>query len=125
MRALQALEGEKYFSLETFKRNGDGVKTPVWFAHDGDSTIFMTDGRSWKCKRLRRNDACRVAACDLRGRVHGEWFDGTCRPIDGARADAANALLVKKYWFAMRVGTVLSRATRRFGHRKTYRITFE
>src|SRR6266853_1422683 len=26
--------GQKYLNLETFKKNGDGVKTPVWFAAD-------------------------------------------------------------------------------------------
>ena len=126
--ALDALRGEKYLSLETFKRDGTGVKTPVWFAHDGASLVYMTDGRSWRCKRLRRNDACKVAACDIRGGirggVRGTWFDGVCHPIDGAEAEAAEAQLVKKYWVAMRIGTVLSRAAGRHKRRKYYRITF-
>jgi len=92
------LEGENYINFESFKRNGKGVKTPVWFAHDGDTLVFFTNENSWKVKRLRRNADCRVAACNMTGKViKSEWVDGTCRRIEGAEAKAAHALLSKKY----------------------------
>ena len=34
-----SLRGENYINLETFKKNGQGVKTPVWFAHQGESLV--------------------------------------------------------------------------------------
>jgi len=34
---FEQFRGEKYISLQTFKKNGQGVKTPVWF-------VLHTDG---------------------------------------------------------------------------------
>ena len=31
---LDQFANQNYLSLETFKKNGDGVKTPVWFVLD-------------------------------------------------------------------------------------------
>ena len=93
------LRGEKYINFESFKRNGDGVKTPVWFARDGDTLVFFTNENSWKVKRLRRNSDCRLAACSVTGKtIKSEWLDGTCRRIeDPSEVKAAHVLLSKKY----------------------------
>lgn len=93
------LDGEKYINFESFKRNGDGVKTPVWFARDADTLVFFTNVNSWKVKRLRRNSDCRLAACSVTGKtIKTEWIDGTCRRIeDMAEVKAAHELLSKKY----------------------------
>ncbi len=121
---LDALRGEKYINLETFKRDGTGVKTPVWFAHDGDGIAFFTDARSWKVKRLGRNDRVRFAACNVRGTVHGEWFEGRChRAEDPADAQAVLRALTRKYWVLMPIGNVLARVAGRTKHRACYRIT--
>ena len=32
--AVRQFAGAKYLSLETFRRTGIGVRTPVWFAQD-------------------------------------------------------------------------------------------
>jgi PPOX class probable F420-dependent enzyme len=121
---LRDLARESYINLETFKRDGSGVKTPIWFAIEGDGLVFMTDGRSYKCKRLRRNDKVRFAACGMAGAIKGPWFDGTCRPIDDpAERKRAIAALASHYPFAWRLGTVMSTIGRRVGHRAYYRIT--
>lgn len=121
---IDALRDEPYFNLETFKRSGDGVKTPVWFAVDGDSFVFMTDGRSWKCKRLRRDDRAKVAACDVRGKVKGPWFDGTCTVIDDeAERTRAEAALADKYTWQWRMLGVGARIGRTYAHRAYYRVT--
>ena len=52
--------GQKYLNLETFKKNGDGVKTPVWFAADPSASLdsdaakiyAYTIGVSGKVKRV-------------------------------------------------------------------------
>ena len=45
---------KQYLNLETFRKNGDGVKTPVWFAQEGESLYVMTIPTSGKAKRIRR-----------------------------------------------------------------------
>lgn len=124
-QAIRSLEGENYINMETFKRDGSGVKTPVWFAHSGDGLVLFTDSRSWKVKRLARNDKVRVAACNMRGGVHGEWFDGSCHVLEGDEAKAAHKALTKKYWLLMRVGNVAAGLAGRSKHRAYYRITLD
>jgi uncharacterized protein len=62
---------QKYISLETLRKNGEGVKTPVWFVlHDGALYVY-TEATSWKVKRIRHNLRIRVAPCTMRGVVMG------------------------------------------------------
>ena len=80
--AFAAFAGHKYLNLETFKRSGDGVKTPVWFAADPANDLASdaarlyayTVGNSGKVKRIRNNARVRIAPCDMAGKLLGEWW---------------------------------------------------
>jgi len=52
---IEQLKKQQYISVETFRKNGVGVKTPVWFAQDGESLVVRTEGTSGKMKRIRNN----------------------------------------------------------------------
>jgi IS605 OrfB family transposase len=100
-----AFAGHKYLSLETFKKNGDGVKTPVWFAADptedldsGGAKLFVyTIGVSGKVKRIRNNGRVKIAPCDMRGAVLDDWVDARAEIVSGAAAEFGMRLLNKKY----------------------------
>src|SRR3954467_3974411 len=92
------LGAEKYISLETFKKNGEGVKTPVWFVLHNGALYVYTEADSWKVKRIRNNPRVRVAACTVRGQGKGPWVDATASLIDGDERLAADRLLNKKYF---------------------------
>src|SRR5437868_15193587 len=83
------LDSARYINLETFKKNGDGVKTPVWSAPLDGKLVVFTAGESFKVKRLGRNPKIRVAACDARGNVRADTVghDGTGRILGGAAAE--------------------------------------
>ena len=89
--------GHNYLSLETFRKNGQGVATPVWFAEKDGLFYVYSLAESGKVKRVRNNPKCRVAPCDARGRLRGEWVDATARIVEGDEASQANALLNTKY----------------------------
>ena len=101
-----AFAGHKYLNLETFKKNGEGVKTPVWFAADqsasldsSDAKLYMyTIGVSGKVKRIRNNNRVRVAPCSARGGLLGEWVDARAEIVSGAEAEQGMQLLNKKYF---------------------------
>ena len=101
---------DEYINLETFKRDGTGVKTPVWAAPLDGTLVVVSTGTAYKVKRLRRDPRIRVAACDFRGRVRGEWRDGTGKvldePADIARAQAA---LRRKYGWKIATGDLVAR----------------
>src|SRR6516164_11841717 len=71
--SLQELAAERYVSLVSFRRNGNGVPTPIWVAACDGKLYAVTNGTSVKMKRLKANDRIRLAACDARGKVRGNW----------------------------------------------------
>ena len=92
------LAHEKYINLETFKKDGTGVKTPVWAAPMDGALYVFSAGNAWKVKRIRNNGKARAAGCDSRGNVHGEWFDGKARVVeDPETIERILGALKKKY----------------------------
>jgi PPOX class probable F420-dependent enzyme len=100
-----AFDGKKYLSLETFRANGAGVRTPVWFAAATDrqgtdvSTLYAySTASSGKAKRLRRSNIAKVAPCDMRGKITGPWFDAHAAIVTGDDFDRGMQLLDRKFW---------------------------
>lgn len=97
--------GQKYLNLETFKKNGDGVKTPVWFATDSSAKLdsagaklyVYTIGVSGKVKRIRNNSSVKIAPCNMRGDVRGDWVPALAEIVSGAEAAHGMQLLNRKY----------------------------
>ena len=108
---LAPFEGQNYISLETFKKNGQGVKTPVWFVLHNDAFYVYTEADSWKVKRIRNNPRVRVAVCSIRGRIKGPWLDATASVIEGEERLAADKLLDRKY-FLKKIFNFLTRINR-------------
>ncbi len=100
-----AFAGQKYLNLETFKKSGDSVKTPVWFAAEPSASLessgaklyVYTIGVSGKLKRIRNNPRVKVAPCNMRGDVRGEWADARAEIVTGAEAEHGMRLLNEKY----------------------------
>ena len=84
----QALQQATYINLETFRKNGVGVKTPVWQTSEAGTIYVWTQAESWKVKRIRANPRVRLCASDARGNPLGDWHDGQARIVDGADAEA-------------------------------------
>ena len=78
---LDALFPGRYLSVTSFKRDGTGVATPVWFVSDGRRLFAFTDLHSAKIRRIRRNPKVLVASCRLGGKLRRE-------PVAGARRGA-------------------------------------
>jgi PPOX class probable F420-dependent enzyme len=104
----------KYFSLETFRKSGVGVRTPVWFAEDTTqqprTVLYVyTLPDSGKAKRIRNNPKVRIAPCTMRGEVRGAWVDARARICDGAEVEKGQELLNQKYGLMKRLGDFFSR----------------
>ena len=100
--AFAALQGHKYVSLGSFRKNGQPVHTPLWFAEDADKLYVMTRDDSWKFKRIRNNPRVRVAPSTMRGRITGPEIEARARILSADEFPAARRLLRRKYWL-MRV----------------------
>jgi PPOX class probable F420-dependent enzyme len=94
------LAEEKYILLTTFRRNGDGVATPVWIAPLGDGRAgFGTDATSGKVKRIRNNRAVTAQACSMRGTVKAgsPVVHATASIAEGAAYEDVHRAIRKKY----------------------------
>jgi PPOX class probable F420-dependent enzyme len=103
-----ALEHKRYISVTTFRRNGEGVATPVEFVVQGTELYVRASGMG-KVKRIRDNPRVRVAPCTMRGRVTGAAVDGTASLLDDEETAALYELFSKKYGFLWRLGMRLRR----------------
>ena len=112
MDKVAPFQNEKYLNLETFKRDGQGVKTPVWFVLRENGALYAyTEATSWKVKRIRRNPRVRIAPCDVRGNLKGEWREATAQIVSGEEEQAASRLLDQKY-FLKKIFNLLTKLRR-------------
>ena len=107
---LSELGDPKYISLETFRKNGEGVRTPVWTVAKDGKLLVWTQGDSWKVKRARNNPQVRVAACDMRGNTEGPWVEGVITSIsddEGVKKEMSRALR-RKYHLLLAFVTLVA-----------------
>ena len=87
----------QFINVETIRKSGQGVPTPVWFVEDKDTLYVRTVDGSGKVKRIRNNPRVRVTPCDVRGGPLGEWVEGQAHFADAAESNRVNRLLARKY----------------------------
>jgi PPOX class probable F420-dependent enzyme len=88
---------QQFINLETYRKSGEGVKTPVWFYQDGSTLYFTTQANSGKIKRIRANRQVQVAPCKVNGDLLGEWVPARVELLDDEYAKHVNDLFRKKY----------------------------
>jgi uncharacterized protein len=95
---LRQFGNQNYLNLETFRKNGQGLKTPVWFVQDGEKFYVRTVSNSGKVKRICNNSQVNVMPCGQVGEPLGTWVPAKAREItDPATAELVRKLLVSKY----------------------------
>ncbi len=79
--------------LTSFRRNGQGVGTPVGTIASNGKLYFMTAAATWKARRLARNPRVTLAPGNRRGEALGPAIEGTARRLYGEEAKRARGLL--------------------------------
>lgn len=91
-------EGQSYLSLETYRKSGQAMPTPVWFVEHGGALYVKSESDAGKVKRIRNNPRVRIAPCDARGAVKGDWAEAKATIVPGGpEAERILALWGKKY----------------------------
>jgi PPOX class probable F420-dependent enzyme len=89
---------QKYLNLETFRKSGVGVRTPVWFVQDGQTLYIRTIAGSGKVKRIHNNSQVNIAPCKMDGTLLSDWVQAEARQISDQEIDRkVDRLLGKKY----------------------------
>jgi PPOX class probable F420-dependent enzyme len=94
---VDTLARAKYVLLETRKRDGTWVGTPVSIVGEGGRLFFRAYDRSGKAKRLRNFPEVRVTPSNYRGRPRGDTATGTARLLGDAESQPVRSLLAAKY----------------------------
>lgn len=117
---LEALFPGRYLSVTSFKRDGTGVATPVWFASDGRRLFAFTDLRSAKIRRIRRNPHVLVASCRVDGKLRREPVPASAEVLTAdAELDRVQKLLLTRYRISYRVVMLFYRLGRRLRGRQS------
>jgi uncharacterized protein len=96
--ALSRFEGENVISLETYRRNGEPVQTPVWFLEDNGVLYVHTDDSTGKVKRIRQNPKVRVAPSHFRGKPKGDYVDARAElETNPGTVEKYHSQIYKKY----------------------------
>jgi PPOX class probable F420-dependent enzyme len=111
------LNKASYISLTTFRKTGEAVPTPVWFAEREGTLYLFTFPGAGKVKRINHTARVTVAPCTLNGRVTGPAIEGKARvltePADEALAEQTLAkkygIIWRLYHGVMGLGRVISR----------------
>ena len=91
----------RYLSITSYKRDGRGVATPVWFVQRDGRLLVETDAASGKVKRIRRNPQVRVAVCTASGRLRGKQVPAVAEILPESEIGAVERLIADKYRFDM------------------------
>lgn len=117
MSLLAVFAKQKYLNLETFRRNGESMKTPVWFVQDAETLYVRTVANSGKVKRIRNNRQVNIAPCKMDGRVTGSWIPALAHEMQDPDIDQkVDRLLAKKYGL---INKVLTRRAAKEGRKDT------
>ncbi|AFS83074.1 PPOX class F420-dependent oxidoreductase [Candidatus Nitrosopumilus sediminis] len=107
---LDEIKSEKYISLETYRKNNQPVRTPVWFVVKDDLIYVVTRSKTGKVKRLKNNLQVKFALCTIKGKVTGEWISGTATILNEEETKKAVKRRDKKYGFMAKISKFLSKS---------------
>jgi PPOX class probable F420-dependent enzyme len=113
---LSQFTGKKHISIETYRKTGDAVRTPVWFIEESGELLVRTDSSTGKIRRIRNNPRVRIVPCNARGIIKGTWVDGEARIIEPGSSERVFSLLKKKYGMSYRIIRFVQRFSRSKAH---------
>ena len=107
------LASQRYLNMETYKKTGEAVATPVWFAEENGTFYTYSLANAGKVKRIRNNPKVRIVPCDVRGKPKGEWVEAKARILDERGAALGHKFLNEKYGWMKRIGDAFSKLRKR------------
>ncbi|MFX1759563.1 PPOX class F420-dependent oxidoreductase [Rhodococcus sp. Q1] len=99
---------EKVVQLQTRKRDGTWVDTPVNLVVEADHAYFRTPGKASKNKRLRNYPEVRIRPCTWSGKPTGAPARATARLLSGDESKHAGDLIDKKFPVVQHIGVHLA-----------------
>jgi uncharacterized protein len=99
----------QYLLLTTFTKDGRPKPVPIWAAADGDRLLVITEGKSWKVKRIRNTPRVTLATCTMRGRPTSEAVEGTAAILDKSQTGTVYDAIGSRYGIVGKVFNLFSK----------------
>ena len=117
---LEARFPGRYLSVTSFKRDGTGVVTPLWFVSDGTRLFALTDLHSAKVRRIRHHPCVLVAPCRANGKPRSEPLPARVEVLTAsAELERVQKLLLERYKLSYRLVMWIYRLGRRLRGRSS------
>jgi PPOX class probable F420-dependent enzyme len=94
---FELLHDQQYMNLVTFRKNGQPVTTPVWFAQKGERLYVMTVNNTGKVKRIRNTSRVEVGPSNRTGTPLGPTVRAHAQILPANDNQRADDLLNEKY----------------------------
>jgi PPOX class probable F420-dependent enzyme len=119
---MESIGKSQFMALETFKKNGDGVITPVWVCEINGKMYVWTDANSWKVKRIRNREDVRIASSDARGNPKSEWQSARAQVLENDEwIVRVKKAMIQKYGLQFRLISL----SQWFSRHKSTRVALE
>lgn len=123
MTVTDELKQARYLNLGTFRKSGKRVDTPMWAAEKDGIFYAFSEGKAGKVKRLRNSSQASLAACDMRGKLLGEWHDADAFIVDDDQEiETAYEALINKYGWSVRLSNFFAKLTGRYQKRAVLKM---
>ena len=96
--ALEPLRISAVTLLTTYRKDGQGVGTPVGINVQAEKAFFTTRSKTWKVKRMNRNQHVTVAPCTKTGKVLGDTVPAVVRRVSEEELRAHQSNFQYKLW---------------------------
>lgn len=104
VQPLTSVKNDRYINLTTFRKSGEAVATPLWFAEHQGVLYAQTFPSAGKLKRIRHTARVTVASCTINGKTLGPQILGRARIITNEQEILlAEAALARKYGLTRRI----------------------
>jgi uncharacterized protein len=114
---FEEISQARYILLTTFTKDGRPKPTPIWAAPDGNRLLVITEGDSWKVKRIRNTPRVTLAVCDMKGNPKSKPIEATAAVLDSSQTGMVYDAIGERYGIVGKVFNLFSK-TLRGGMRK-------
>ena len=119
---------EKYINLSTQKKDGTFVNTPVWFVQEANKNVFyvFSAGEAGKVKRIKNISSVKVAICNVRGDLRGDWLEAEAELVDKEESiRLAYSHFQRKYGLTIKVFDFFSKLFGKYKKRQVIKFKLQ
>ena len=94
---LNQLQKGKYLSLKTYRKNGEGVSSSVWFVEENLTFFVSTGPDTFKVRRIKKNSEVQIASSKTSGKTNSDFIDAEARILTTDEIEPIIMLFRNKY----------------------------